>query len=339
MPFRIIRDNIINVASDAIVNSANPKVRVGSGTDTAIYDAVGEERLLEERKKIGEMEVGQAEATPAFSLPAKYIIHVVGPKYIDGKSQEDVQLRSCYVNCLKKAEELGCESIAFPLLSSGSYGYPKDLALNAAMEAIGSYLLHHDMDVTLVVFDRASFSLSRDLLDDIESYIDDHAVMSAAKTEYRDRGYGRRPANFSSGFLSLRREEEPEEAESCSASSIEEALAEKQSGFRDYLFRLIDERNLADVEVYKKANIDRKVFSKIKCNENYHPKKKTALAFAIALQLDLQETRDLLARAGFALSPADKGDLIIQYFISTHQYDMMSINAALFQYDQPMLTE
>ncbi len=354
MPFQIIRNDITKVRADAIVNTANPRPQVGSGTDSAIYAAAGEERLLAQRKKIGDIRPGQAFHTDAFDLDARYIIHTVGPVWTDGSRGEREILRSCYAKSLALAEELKCESVAFPLISSGVYGFPKDEALNIALSEIGRFLLTHEMEVILVVFDRKALELSRQLVGRIDEYIDEHGVGLVKESEYNGRiseGRRRRAAEerrclnvaFSEAAPGCGGEIPPETAPASfsftetKGKSLDEVLDDAGETFQQRLFKLIDASGMDDVSVYKKANIDRKVFSRIRCNENYKPKKKTAVAFAVALELDLPTTLDLLSRAEIAFSPSSRFDLIVTYFIRNRIYDIYEINAALFRYGQPTL--
>lgn len=385
MPFQIIRNDITKVKADAIVNTANPKVAVGSGTDSAIYNAAGKEQVLAERKKIGTMLPGQAAHTNAYNLDAKYIIHTIGPSWIDGDHNEREILHSCYGKSLKLAAELKCKSIAFPLIATGVYGFPKDEALQIALAEINKFLLSHDMKVILVVFDRRAFELSGKLVGDIEEYIDEHYVDEIRSAEYGGRhGNARRERLerlesleylHSSVMPDAPKEAQPEEDEpqendleeddferdeieeddrpdqvvhakvaassfpDVSGMSLDEVLDSSEDTFQQRLFRLIDESGMDDVTVYKKANIDRKVFSRIRCKADYKPKKKTAVAFAIALRLDMPTMLDLLSRAEIAFSPSNKFDLIITYFITNKVYDIFEINAALFKYGQPILGE
>lgn len=361
MPFQIIRNDITKVKADAIVNTANPNVAVGSGTDSAIYYAAGEKKLLAERKKIGIMMPGEAAHTPAFNLDAKYIIHTIGPSWIDGNHNEREILHSCYEKSLSIAAELECESIAFPLIATGVYGFPKDEALQIALAEINKFLLSHDMKIILVVFDRKAFELSGKLVGDIEEYIDEHSADEIRDAEYgsesRNERYERLErieALHSVEMLDSFDEEGSEEDESddqiifvdaapafmdISGKSLDEVLDSSEDTFQQRLFKLIDESGLDDVSVYKKANIDRKVFSRIRCKEDYKPKKKTAVAFAIALELDMPTMLDLLSRAEIAFSPSNKFDLIITYFVKNKVYDIYEINAALFKYGQPILGE
>ena len=360
MPFQIIRNDITKVKADAIVNTANPKPRIGRGTDSAIYAAAGERLLLAERKKIGEIIPGQATSTDAFNLGAKYIIHTVGPAWVDGAHGERDVLHSCYEKSLALAVELKCKSIAFPLIASGVYGFPKDEALNIALAEIGKFLLTHEMKVTLVVFDRKALELSEKLVGGIEQYIDEHSARLLREAEYG--------GDYASNYC--RREttslEEAEELLLCGKAapaedveenvtdetppaigalpdvfgkSLDEVLDVAGETFQQRLFKLIDASGMDDVTVYKKANIDRKVFSRIRCKNDYKPKKKTVVAFAVALELDLPTTLDLLSRAEIAFSPSSRFDLIVTYFITNKIYDIYEINAALFKYGQPILGE
>lgn len=329
MPFQIIRNDITKVKADAIVNTANPNVTIGSGTDTAIYNAAGKEKLLAERKKIGLMYPGQVAHTLAFDLDAKYVFHTIGPSWIDGNHNERNILNSCYEQSLNLAAELACESIAFPLIATGVYGFPKDEALQIALATINKFLLSHDMKVILVVFDRKAFELSWKLFMDIEEYIDEYTV-----GEIRDAEYGERYRN------ECRERQERQETSITHRAATEplnNVLDSLGDTFQQRLFKLINESAMDDVAVYKKANIDRKVFSKIRCNKEYKPKKKTAVALAIALRLDMPTMLDLLARAEIAFSPSNKFDLIITYFITNKVYDIYEINAVLFKYGQPIL--
>jgi O-acetyl-ADP-ribose deacetylase (regulator of RNase III) len=359
MPFQIIRNDITKVKADAIVNTANPRPAIGSGTDSAVYAAAGEELLLAERKKIGDIEPGCAVCTPAFNLSAKYIIHTVGPAWVDGNHGERDTLRSCYARSLSLAAELSCESIAFPMIATGVYGFPKDEALNIALAEIGRFLLTHEMKVILVVFDRKALELSKNLVGGNTEYIDEHSVSLLREEEYGS-GYNssiRRRMDEERMLAEERRrrmdaislEEELEDSSIAPPSvapfpdiagkSLDEVLGGDEDTFQQRLFKLIDSSGMDDVTVYKKANIDRKVFSRIRCKADYKPKKKTAVAFAIALELDMPTMLDLLSRAEIAFSPSNKFDLIVSYFITNGNYDIFEINAALFKYGQPILGE
>lgn len=372
MPFWIVRNDIVNMKVDAVVNSANPRARIGAGVDSAIYQKAGWLRLLAARKRIGALRTGEAAATPAYALPAKHIIHTVGPVWKDGKAGEEKALYSCYRESLRTAAGLGCESIAFPMISTGAYGFPKDLALKTAVSAISEFLLEHEMTVYLVVFDRKSFELSGKLFEKVDAYIDETYVSLAKMEQYQAVEQTRIMDEdaVEGGVLegqihSGRREgrtPEPEELVSRtkaakssteesgvlwapsvgkggiqSGRSLEDLISQVGETFSQSLFRLIDEKGKTDVEVYKRANIDRKLFHKIRSNEHYHPSKKTVLALAIALELNLDETKDFLARAGLAFSPGSVSDLIVQYFIMNKVYDIYQINLSLFDHDQQVL--
>ena len=350
MPFSIVRNDITRVRADAIVNTANPQPVVGQGTDSAIYAAAGEEKLLAERRKIGAIEPGQAAATPAFDLGAKYIIHTVGPAWIDGEHGERETLQSCYRSSMALAASLECASIAFPLIATGIYGFPKDEALNIALAEIGRFLLTHEMHVTLVVFDRRALELSEDLIGGIEQYIDEHAAEAIRAEEY---GLGNNDERGRRGLLRERERERSARLMNTRAGAAQAAapmpplsgrdldavLGEPGKSFRQRLFELIDASGMDEVTVYKKANIDRKVFSRIRSKQDYKPTKRTAVAFAIALRLDLPTTRDLLSRAEIALSPSSRFDLIVSYFITNGNYNIYELNTALFSYGLPTLDE
>ena len=334
MPFQIIRNDITKVTADVIVNTANPHPVIGNGTDSAIYQAAGEAELLAERKKIGDIAPGQAVETPAFHLNAKYIIHTVGPEWVDGNHGEREILRSCYDNSLRLAAELKAESIAFPLIATGVYGFPKDEALDIATDAIGKFLLTHgEMNVILVVFNRDAFVLSKELIGEIDQYIDEHGVALAEEREYAGMSESRR-----------RRMNEAERSVSKDLYapkkeiSLDDMIENAGKSFPQKLFDLIDERDLDNVTVYTRANLDKKVFSSIRCKKNYKPKKQTAIALGLALHLNMSEMEDLLARAGYAFSPNSKSDLIIQYCIHKGIYNVMKVEEILFDYEQPVLT-
>ena len=333
MPFEIIRNDITKMHVDAIVNAADPSLLGGGGTDGAIHKAAGPE-LVGECRLLGGCEAGQAKITKAYKLPAKYVIHTVGPVWRDGKSNEEMLLTDCYRNSLELAKEYNLESIAFPLISSGTFGYPKDKALKTAISAIGDFLLINEMAVFLVVFDKAAFMLSERLFSSIKEYIDDNYVEGHAHNHrrfQRSRMYDIHGSQ--TDYIDL---ESPVES-SESKRSLVDVVNRVDETFSEMLLRLIDEKGMTDVETYRKANIDRRLFSKIRGNINYSPSKPTAISFAIALKLNLDETKDLLLKAGFALSHSSKFDIIIQFFIDESNYNIFEINEALFAFDQATL--
>lgn len=353
MPFKIVRNDITKVKADAIVNTANPNPICASGTDLAIYEAAGKEQVLAERQKIGKIARGDVAVTGAYQLQAKYIIHTVGPIWEDGTHHEFETLESCYRKSLQKAVELKCESIAFPLISTGVYGFPKDKALQIAVSVFSEFLTENEMQIILVVFDKKSFQLSSQIVGEIDSYIDANYVRDSHSREYT-----RRAGSVRSRFLS---EEELYEqilwkdvedtspleedagikmTEPCMLSSdmsLEDQLANMGESFHEKLFELIAAAGIDNKDVWKNANLDRKHFSKIQCDENYHPKKKTVMALCIALHLDLEQSKDLMARADWAFSPSSKFDLIVQKAIIDKQYDIMQLNVTLFKYTNEIL--
>ncbi len=367
MAFKIIRDDITKVKADAIVNTANPRPEYGRGTDGAIYAAAGAGALLEERRKIGRMEVGEAAVTPAFALPAKYIIHTVGPSMWSGRKNKSRDLRKCYENCLKLAAGLKCESIAFPLISTGVYAFPKEEALEIAVSVFRDFLSESDMEIILVVFDGEPFRLSGKLFTGIRAFIDEKYASEKIREEYdgspfvQDH-YGQavprsdyleslsdesteftvRPAPQSRPEDRRRRGYKADASVSYSKPSasmdfLRDRVKHVSDTWQENLLHLIDEKGFTDTEVYKRANVDRKLFSKIRGNAAYQPKKITAVAFALALRLNLDETRDFLSRAGYAFSPSSVFDLIVEYFIENEVYDTYTINLALFEHGQQLL--
>ena len=335
MPLEIIRNDITKVQADAIVNAANATLLGGGGVDGAIHRAAGPE-LLEECKRLGGCETGQAKITKGYQLPAKYIIHTVGPIWHGGTTDEELLLRNCYKNCLSLAKEYQLESIAFPLISSGAYGYPKDKALQIAISVIGDFLLSNEMTVYLVVYDKTSYVLSEKLFSSITQYIDDKYIEEAPR-DHRSRSDT--TVQLRDTILEFPEQSLPKQAPRVRKSkrSLDEVVKNMDETFSQMLLRLIDEKGMTDSETYKRANIDRKLFSKIRNDINYKPSKPTAIAFAIALQLNLDETKDLLRRAGFALSHSCKFDLIIEYFIEEGNYNIFEINEALFAFDENLL--
>lgn len=330
MPLIIVRNDITTMRVDAIVNAANESLLGRGGVDGCIHRAAGPE-LLAECRRLGGCRTGEAKLTRGYRLPCKYIIHTVGPVWHGGDHGEQEQLVSCYRTSLVLARKHHCQTVAFPLISSGVYGYPKEQALRTAMDAIGAFLLEHDMTVYLVIFDRSAYQISSRLFADIAAYIDDHYV--DAHTDF----IRSRPCPVS---IPVEAQMAPSPAFSPASRpprSLNDRLRHLDAGFSETLLTRIDRSGKKDSEIYKRANVDRKLFSKIRSNPDYRPSKPTALAFAIALELDLNETRDLIARAGYALSRSSKFDVIIEYFISQRNYNIYEINEALFAFDQSLL--
>ena len=332
MPLEIIRNDITKMAVDAIVNAAKESLLGGGGVDGCIHRAAGPE-LLAECRTLGGCKTGDAKITKAYRLPCKYVIHTVGPVWNGGQYGEKEKLVSCYRTSLALAKEHKCETVAFPLISSGIYGYPKDQALRVAVDTIGEFLMENDMTVYIVIFDRTAYQISGKLFADIAEYIDDHYVDEHTDS-YRERlRMENMPRACEDIVLSIAMGVD----EMLSDEALELMLDELDAGFSETLLKLIDRTGKKDSEIYKKANVDRKLFSKIRNNPDYKPSKTTAIAFAIALELDLDETKDFIARAGFALSRSSKFDVIIEYFIKQKNYDVFAINEALFAFDQSLL--
>ncbi|MCR4885559.1 MAG: O-acetyl-ADP-ribose deacetylase [Clostridiales bacterium] len=352
MPFEIVRNDITRMRVDAVVNAANPTLLGGGGVDGAIHRAAGPQ-LLAECRTLGGCATGQAKITKGYDLPCRYVIHTVGPVWQGGGKNEKELLASCYAASLALAAEHGCESVAFPLISAGAYGYPKDEALKVATDVIRDFLFTHDMTVYLVVFDRTAFSISKKLYAHIQAFIDDAYVAPRYEEAERRRreinlmapSYGAsesimapaaRPPREKKGKAVLPADSAKKDA-GLPGASLEDYLDRLDEGFRDMLLRKIDESGMTDAECYKKANVDRKLFNKIKNQPEYRPGKSTVLAFAVALRLPLPETEDMLRRAGFSLSHSSKFDLIVEFFISRGEYDIYQINEALFSFDQKLL--
>ena len=341
MPFEIVRDDITKMTVDAIVNAAKESLLGGGGVDGCIHRAAGPE-LLTECRTLGGCKTGDAKITRAYRLPCKYVIHTVGPVWNGGQYGEKEKLVSCYRTSLALAKANKCETVAFPLISSGIYGYPKDQALRVAVDTIGEFLMENDMMVYIVIFDRTAYQISGKLFADIAEYIDDHYV-----NEHTDSRRERlRRLNRLESKASRVCEDATQDfmAAPCApmsmsivGGSLDDMLDELDAGFSETLLKLIDRTGKKDSEIYKKANVDRKLFSKIRNNPDYKPSKTTAIAFAIALELDLEETKDFIARAGFALSRSSKFDVIIEYFIKQKNYDVFAINEVLFAFDQSLL--
>ena len=333
MPFAIVRQDITKMQVDAIVNAANTDLQMGGGVCGAIFKAAGPYELQAACDMVSPIKTGGAAITPGFALSAKYVIHAAGPVYRHWNAeQNEALLRSAYIESLRLAVENKCESIAFPLISSGIFGYPKAEALQVATAAIKDFLKDHDMDVYLAVFDTAAFTVSETLMGSVTSYIDEHYV-STHFAHRRD-------------LLKIEREALNDAAVTYNAptpgivkptASVDELISTLDEPFSATLLRLIDAKGMTDAAVYKRANIDRRLFSKIRSGKGYMPGKRTILALAVALELSLNETDDLLERAGYALSHSRKFDVIVEYFIVNGKYDIFEINEVLFKFDQPLL--
>ncbi|MCD8196364.1 MAG: macro domain-containing protein [Lachnospiraceae bacterium] len=364
MPIHIVRNDITKMECDAIVNATNPKLTdAGGGVDAAIHRAAGP-GLDEECRRLGGCRPGQAKLTGGYDLPCKYVIHTVGPHWLSGSNQKKKILESCYREALRVAAEQGCETVAFPLIATGTLGFPKDQALQIAISEISRFLLTRDMLVWLVVYDKDSFQVSKKLIEDVTEYIDECYVEAhyvgeetVLSTRALDSAGSRRLWEWEEKQTSRSAEKPPtpntqkaqeplrEEGrclirapmEAVPSPNLQDMLKQLDESFSQMLLRKIDEKGMTDAECYKKANVDRKLFSKIRSNVNYRPSKTTAIAFAIALELPYDEAKDMLMKAGFALSHSSKFDIIIEYFIRNGIYDIFQINEVLFEFDQSLL--
>lgn len=334
MPFSIVRQDITQMKVDAIVNAANTHLAMGGGVCGAIFKAAGSEEMQAACNKAAPIKTGGSAITPGFNLPAKFVIHAVGPVYCHGQAeQNELLLRSAYTESLRLAQENQCRSIAFLLISSGIYGYPKDEALQTATAAIRDFLAEHDTDVYLVIFDRNAFVVSKELLGAVESYLDENYVdenyvgqcQKQPEVEYMAMEEAAPLPSFAGA------------APMAAFRGLADLIDELDEPFNTTLLRLIDAKGKTDAEVYKRANIDRKLFSKIRTGKGYTPGKRTILSLAVSLELTLEETDDLLKRAGYALSHSQKFDVIVEFFIVRGKYDIFEINEVLFKYDQPLL--
>lgn len=348
MPFEIVRNDITKMKVDAIVNAANKSLLGGGGVDGAIHKAAGP-ALLEECRALGGCETGEAKITKGYRLPAGYVIHTVGPVWRGGNHGEKELLTNCYRSSLALAKANHCESIAFPLISAGAYGYPKDQAMSVAVGAISEFLLEYDMSVYLTVFGSDEFLISRKLFRDVQEYIDDvYAESHYNRNTIRHRRRQWEESEESALDLNIVPDAvygadsealaAPKSVLADIAAPDWEALLKKtDESFSEALLRLITEKGMTDPQCYKKANVDKKLFSKIRSNAAYKPSKPTALAFAIALELPLPEAESLLHKAGYALSHSSKFDIIVEYFIRHRIFDIYEINEVLFQFDMPLL--
>lgn len=386
MPFQVLRNDITKVKTDAIVNTANPEPVIGAGTDYAIHQAAGPE-LLEARKKIGNIRLGQSVETPAFGLHAKYVLHTVSPAWVDGNQREEEYLRQAYDSALYLADRLGCESIAFPLMAAGTYAFPHEKALAIAIQAFTDFLMDHEMRIDLVLFNGKAFGIAGSIFDNVKSYIDDNYVKEQYEKEYGLPSFRRRrrqeniPSQYTEGGtgaglplsedfakesalpeddeltidstnwdLGPGLENEPEDFLSYSISApsaplpmtsvhgnLEDLLRQSEKTFSEYLLDLLKERDGKDSEVYKRAEVSKQLFSKILNNKDYQPTKNTVLQLAIGLQLDLEQTKKLLDKAGYSLTRSSKADLVVQYYIEHEVYSVTFINEALYDCGLPLL--
>lgn len=352
MPFEIVRNNLVNMEVDAVVNTANTNPVIDSGVDSEVHAKAGAE-LLAAREKIGHIDFGAAAITSGYELDAKYVIHTVGPIWRGGSYDEEQILASCYRSSLALAKNHQCESVAFPLIATGNYKFPKSLALQIAVREISSFLIENEMQIYLVVFDKDAFELSEKLFKSVSSYIDENYIRSTMLKEYgndslHDSSLKTRWDSDRTTSGAQNKEYHKLQIEECLEPNVCAAPTPKtddlsvmldnlDAGFSETLLKLIDRTGKKDSEIYKKANVDRKLFSKIRNNIDYKPSKSTALAFAFALELGIEETEDFIGRAGFALSHSSKFDVIVEFFLINENYNIYELNEVLFAFDQPLI--
>lgn len=347
MPLQFVRNDITKMECDAIVNAANETLLGGGGVDGAIHRAAGP-ALLSECIQLHGCKTGCAKITKGYNLKCKYIIHTVGPVWHGGDRDEEKLLRSCYESSLRLAKEYNCKSIAFPLISTGVYGYPVSKGLKVAIDTAVNFLMENDMLIYIVFFGKDSTAVGNNLISDLKQYIDDNYVEAHTDPDFELM----RSMHISNILDSCEIQQVPynhvpqgdrvcsaalEETEKGNAPLSDYLKNVKDESFSQMLLRKIDESGITDSECYHRANIDRKLFSKIRSNPNYRPAKPTVLAFCIALHLSLNETREMLMKAGYALSHSSVFDIVVEYFIINNIYDIYQINEALFELDQKLL--
>ena len=338
MPLHIIRQDITKIKCDAIVNPTNSKLNPGGGIDLKIHEAAGSQ-FADKCKEIKNLEVGKSTITLAYNLPCKYVIHTVGPVWKGGEFNEPTLLQSCYENSLKLAKQYNCETVAFPLISSGTHNYPKNKVLSVAVNSISKFLFDNEMTVFIVVYDNESFTLSEKLFTDVKEYIDDNYVINCyeERSLNNNRSIRRREQYLIKSNSSTKSVEKNTLSALSHKISLEDMLSAIDDNFALTLMKLIDLKGLTDVECYKKANVSKQTWYKILNDKNYKPSKNTVISFAIALKLSLQETNHLLSTVGFVLSKSNPFDIIIEYFIKSGEYNIFEINQTLFKFNQPCL--
>lgn len=344
MSFKIMRCDPANVRADAVVITVGREPAPGTEVDQKIYEAGDSRRILEARKRIGVIEPGHAAVTRSYGLPSRYLIHTAVPVWQGGGSGELETVRSCYRESLRLARKIMCRTAAFPLFPKDSEGYPGDKVLEIALSCFKEYLNEHEMDIYLMIGNTDALVIPEAGDMEIDTFI-----RKSFRKSFRESF--REPVMESASYAPSPRlgrgSAKPYEAFTGSSFQRDKMRASQPSlsyfmthvgeNFREMLLRLIDEKGFSDPYVYKKANLDRKLFSKIRCNPDYCPSRKTVIALAIALELTLDETADLLSRAGYAFSPGSKADLIVEFCIINKIYDIFEVDMLLFKYGQPTL--
>lgn len=378
MPFKIIKNDITKVKADAIVNTVNPNVIIGDGVEYAIYNAAGKDELLKAREKLGYMSPGEVGITPAFKLDAKYIIHVSSPVWAGGWygerppesvfTKETILLGNCYMKALYMAAENGCKSIAFPLLATGTYKFPKEIGMAVAVRAFTEFLEHYDMEIFLVVFGRDSFNISGSLFRKVKRFVDYEAICACAELAPR-HDLDWIDGSTIDDLDSFDDEEETESYQDISedekltesywdiseddndelyyesqlrshnhteshkySKSLEESLKKiHKYSFAGYLQQLINKKGMKNSEVYATANITKQYFSKL-INGKVNPSKEKVIALAIGLHLNMDETKDILKIAGYAFSPFSQTDTVVKYFINNKDYNVIKLDILLYDF-------
>jgi len=312
MPFKIVRSNIIDMNVDVIVNSTSENYDYVGGAEQEILDKGGND-LYTDRVNLGSIYVSESRYTKGYRLLSDYVIHTVGPTWLN-EGNEPVLLRKTYRNVLSMAKALNCDSIAFPLISTGTFGFPKKEALEIAQDVIKEFLEDNEMMIYLVVYDQESFILSQELFNEVEEYLEDNfeseeEIMQLNRMQYK----------------------------SFSEKSLLNRLSDIDEGFSKTLLKLIEDIGEKPSTIYKRANVAKQLYSKIKLNPDYHPSKQIAIAFSIGLKLNLDETNDFIERAGYVLSNSIKFDVIIEYCVDNEVYDVYEVNYILFDNDQNLL--
>ena len=352
MPLQIIRNDLTRMACDAVVCPTDEQLSGSGGLDAQLHRAAGPE-LDCACREIGSCAPGHAVLTKGYDLPANHIIHTVGPVWVDGSYHERETLAACYRAALTLAREQDFASVAFPIISAGTFGFPKAEALEIAVREIRAFLSGHELEVFLVVFNRECYEISAERHARVQSFIDQNYV--DARTEHlnyrRSESAPGSHLEFEQAVFSSSKEASsapasrpkpkpalrPRPRPSVQAEELFRPDRALDETFSQMLLRKIDESGMTDAQCYKKANVSRKLFSKIRNDPNYRPSKPTAVAFALALELDLAETREMLMKAGFALSHSQRFDVIIEYFIRERVFDVLVVNETLFDFDQQLL--
>lgn len=300
MSYKLVHKDILSIKADAIINAANTKPICTPGTEMDLYQLAGAEQMLEARRSIGEIPYGEAKCTQAFCLKAKYVIHTALPSMAMTESEQISLIKKCYMSSLALASELGCKKVAMPIFMLDNYRFTKRKAIDIVMDAIKEFAPKNDMTIYLAISELEEFVLSDELVTRIDELL----------------GYNK---DLDTG------------------EAIDDVVGSDTESFAERFFRLVDEKGLTDAQVYNRANVNRKIISKLRINPDKNVDKKTALALAVGLELNIEETEDFIKLAGYALSPRIKFDRIVRYFIENGNYDINEINEVLFKYTEKVL--